>query len=111
MQPVRVLLMGKFWNGETSLPVAYWVYGYLVPIGVGVLLGLMDLMPETGTAMAKSFLMVLLALWVFWSVGTWRSASKYQGPKAWGILVKAHILLPPVFLVFGLAISSFASGS
>lgn len=100
--------MGKFWNGETSLPVAYWVHGYLTPIGVGVVLSLMGFTLEAGTITAKFFLMVLLALWVFWSVGTWRSASKYQGPKAWAILAKAHILLPPIILALGLAIGSFA---
>lgn len=101
--------MGKFWNGDVRLVKAYWIYGLLLPNGVFLLLWLSGLELVPGSATAILFGTTILAYLVFWGVGTWRSATKYTGPKVWAILTKIHLALPLVGLILAIAIPALWS--
>lgn len=96
--------MGNFWNGDVRLVKAYWIYGLLLPNGAVLLLWLSGVRLVPGSAIAILFGIVMLVYMVFWGVGTWRSASKYTGPKIWAILTKAQLALPLVGLILAIAI-------
>lgn len=96
--------MGKFWNGDVRLVKAYWIYGLLLPNGLFLLAWLLGMRLVPGSATAILFGIAMLAYLVFWGVGTWRSATKYQGPKVWAILTKLHLSMPFIGLALAIAI-------
>jgi predicted branched-subunit amino acid permease len=80
----------KFWNGDLSLPMSYWlvgiVFGIIVGFTIGLFVGFSD-MPEFAID-------VLLIPWfIFIFVGIWRSSDKYKGAKFWAILAKVAVVL------------------
>ena len=87
----------RFWDGELSLPVSYWLFGVVYSIIVGILVVLLALMmgfPESAWG-------ILILPWtIFWSVGCWRSCKNYKGSSVWPILAKISIVLT---LVQGIA--------
>ncbi len=101
--------MGKFWNGDVRLVKAYWIYGVLLPNGLFVLAWLSGMRLVPGSATAILIGLAVLAYLVFWGVGTWRSATRYTGPKVWAILTKAHLALPLVGLILAIAVSALWS--
>jgi hypothetical protein len=79
----RANFIVRHWRGELSLPVSYWVNGWLVWIGyvVTVVVPVMGLkeVDETGLAFAITALFggaLGIALEVWRLVGVWRSAQK-----------------------------------
>ena len=80
----------KFWDGELSLPVSYWlfgvVYSFLVAFSIIILAMLMGF-PESAWG-------ILILPWtIFWAVGCWRSCYSYKGNKVWPILAKISIVI------------------
>ena len=80
----------KFWGGNFSLPVSYWLFGFvysfiigLVIIFIGMIIGFSENM----------WGVVILPWTVFWAVGCWRSADKYKGLTVWQVLAKISIVL------------------
>ena len=79
-----------FWNGDVSLAKSYWLIGVLLTIGV---------------VLVATFLVIAVGLpyeamfgiyipWVIYiTVGIWRSADKYKGPKFWAILAKIAMVI------------------
>ena len=80
----------KFWNGDLSLPMSYW----LVAVVFGIIVGLVVLMITIATGMPEVMMSILLLPWVVYvSVGCWRSSDKYRGPKFWSIIVKILVII------------------
>ncbi|MBT7623600.1 MAG: hypothetical protein HN595_03640 [Flavobacteriaceae bacterium] len=80
----------KFWNGDLSLPMSYWLVGTVFGIGVGLAVGLFvgfSGMPEVAVNI------FLIPWFIYSTVGIWRSSDKYKGAKFWAILVKVVIVL------------------
>lgn len=102
--------MKRLWSGERSLPMSYWVFGYVAPLGVALILWVAQLifgpLITPGSLTGKTAALLILAYMIIWSVGTWRSASKYEGLKIWPMLVKFHILMPIIGFAVVLSISS-----
>ena len=83
-------LFVAFWNGDVSLVKSYWLIGVLLTIGV---------------VFVATFLVIAAGLqfeamfgiyipWVIYiTVGIWRSADKYKGPKYWAILAKIAMVI------------------
>ena len=80
----------KFWGGNFSLPVSYWLFGFvysfiigLVIIFIGIIIGF-----------SENMWGILILPWtIFWAVGCWRSADKYKGLMLWHVLAKISIVL------------------
>ena len=89
-----------FWNGKISLSWMYWfwgvVVGNLLSYGTHFLTLKLQLEPF-------SLHYYVLPYYVFWMVGTWRSAHNYKGPNFWANLVQLLIILSVIGLgVIGL---------
>ena len=80
----------KFLDGELSLPHSYWLVGVVYSFGVGIILGIFML----GFNLPERAANVLALPWlVFITIGIWKSATKYKGPKFWAILAKIAIVI------------------
>ena len=85
-----------FWNGKISLPWMYWFWGVVVGnlISQGTLFLALKLQLEP---FALHY--YLFPCYVFWTVGTWRSAHNYKGPNFWANLVQLLIIVSILGLV------------
>ena len=103
----------RHWRGELSLPVSYWLNGFLIAVVVGVGFVLVKYL-SSGSDEARPLLWLfsLIAAWVLavlltiWqAVGVWRSATRYQqgGKSFWGGAAKALTTLGIVRLAFTFA--------
>lgn len=98
--------IGRHWHGELSLPVAFWVNNFLLPIPVALAIGALaawitltgDFLRGGGLALLVAWpLLLLLTLWCI--VGAWRSASAYResgGSGLWSGLAKLVLFLSAV---------------
>ncbi len=80
----------KFWDGELSLPVSYWMFGLVYAIPIGILVALVAMVmgfPESAWGI------LILPYTIFWSVGCWRSCDNYKGKIVWPVLAKITIVL------------------
>lgn len=102
------LYIFRHWHGALSLPISYWVNGFLLSV---ILVAMMNLFPW-GDFVNKSpkllssaiiFLWISIAIVTIWQlVGIWRSASNYlrQGKsKVWGNLAKIAIVFGTISAV------------
>ena len=85
-----------FWNGKISLPWMYWFWG--VVVGKLIFWGTIFLTFEFQLE-SFGFTIILLPYYVFWTVGTWRSAHNYKGPNFWANLVQLLIIVSIISLV------------
>ena len=80
-----------FWNGKISLPWMYWFWG--VVVGKLIFWGTIFLTSKFQLEpFGFTFNIILLPYYVFWMVGTWRSASNYKGLQFWANLTKLLII-------------------
>tara|TARA_B100001027_G_scaffold93453_1_gene64091 strand:+ start:151 stop:477 length:327 start_codon:yes stop_codon:yes gene_type:complete len=82
-------LFTSFWNGDVSLVKSYWL--------VGVILSIVYVLAVTFIVIAIGIpfdsVIALYIPWVIYTtVGIWRSADKYKGPKHWSILAKVAVI-------------------
>ena len=86
-----------FWNGKISLPWMYWFWGVLVGnlISQGTLFLALKLQLEP---FALHY--YLLPYAAFWTVGTWRSANNYKGPRFLAFLTELLVIFPIIILVW-----------
>ena len=89
----------KFWDGDLSLPLSFWIFGFLMSIPVGLLIGVFAILIGAPDNVMFAF---VLPWQVFIIVGIWRSSDKYKGPKVWAILTKIMMVLTAIRLVVGL---------
>ena len=79
----------KFWYGDLSLPMSYWVVG----LAGGIIVSIPVLILVIAIGMPDLMMNVILLPWVIYvSVGCWRSSEKYKGPKFWSVLVKFLVI-------------------
>ena len=94
----------RFWNGDISLVISYWVIGCLLNIIVSFIIGfvLTFIFALIGISdiSLNLFLNLFLFAWViFLTVGIWRSANKYQGKKIWVYLTKIVLIIGIIYLI------------
>jgi len=78
--------IARYWRGEFSLPISYWVFGFLANLFVGLVAVLISgaLTDSEGyepRALFASLLLIwlcVLAVGVWQLVGVWRSAKRYK---------------------------------
>ena len=89
----------QFWNGKISLVWMYWFWGIVVGnlLSYGALFLALKLQLEP-----FSLHYSLLPYYVFWTVGTWRSANNYKGPNFWANLVQLILTLAVIGFVLSL---------
>ena len=92
----------RHWRGELSLPVSYWINGFLVFLAISIatiLFGaLMGEKPQAGLLVVlwlTCFLMVGLTLCAWQFVGVWRSASQHavKGKAFWAGVAKVMVII------------------
>ena len=105
----RTNFFSKFWRGEYSLPISFWIVGFfgnlLVLLGIGIarfLLQGADFDPYLIFAsLGGSWLSV--GIWaLFQSVGTWRSARRYSAERATKGRINVWAVLAQLLIVCGL---------
>ena len=80
----------KFWNGDLSLPMSYWLVGIVFSVVVGFVIGVIVIAAGLHEDAMFGF---LIPWYVYTTVGIWRSSNKYKGPKFWAILAKIVVIL------------------
>lgn len=90
---VKKNYFNKFWDGELSLPVSYWLFGFVYPF----LIGFFCFFVGTIIGISENVLILLILPWtIFWAVGCWRSSDRYKGLMLWSVLAKISIVLSVV---------------
>ena len=86
--------ISDLWIGRFGLAKTYWVWGVLSGIPWGIALTLVT----PGSNLAILVVLAFFAYYVIVHVGIWRSASEYEGAKAWAILAKIAVAITPACL-------------
>ena len=99
-------LFSKFWNGQTPLWINVWLLGviflHLLFIGSLILADKYEIKDDHAWIM-------LFPIYIYWAVGTWRSASNYKGKKLWELLAKLYVIIKcPVQILGTLYLMYFA---
>lgn len=112
-------VLGRFWRGEFSLALSFWVVGllgvglfFVLPEGVGWLVRGRDFNPFVTFAAIVAIWTIVVVLQAYFTVGIWRSAS-YQRLHAFGrgelwglaaqlVLALAALYSARLFIVTGL---------
>ena len=80
----------KLIHGDYGLAKTYWLFGVL---GSTVLSVFLMLSAVLAAELVIALYLVALSYAVVVLIGTWRAASRYQGPKHWAILAKLNTAL------------------
>lgn len=101
--------IARHWRGELSLPVSFWVNGWLLDIPLGLLIVGIALAQRV-SGLAKPALAAEIAVWIpsiiisVWQlVGAWRSAGHHVergGRRLWAVLARIGVGLGYVGLIF-----------
>lgn len=97
----------RHWRGELTLPVSYWLNGSLILTGAtlfsSAILAAMGNASLQSIAIASILQHVFaLSLWVWSSVGIWRSAGKHAtrgGSRGWAIAARIVVVLGTIATV------------
>ena len=87
--------MKKFFEGKLSLPISFWVLGF---IG-SVIMGFIGMVITQDMGMMR---VVALPWHIFMVIGVWRSSNNYKGSKIFSILAKIMLVVWSVNLIAGL---------
>lgn len=96
--------IAKLWNGRYGLAKTYWLWGVAAGLAWSIALSLFA--PESPVALAAMCMAV--AYNIVTSVGIWRAAGAYQGPKVWAILARVAVALGMAWLAL-MAVAVIAS--
>jgi hypothetical protein len=89
----------KFWYGDLSLPMSYWLVGVVFGLVVGFSIGMI----AYSMGMPEAAINFLILPWAIYStVGIWRSSDKYKGSKFWAVLTKILIVIGVISYFSGL---------
>ena len=94
----------KFWNGDISLVISYWVIGVILNVIVSFTMGFVVtffllLLDSSETSINIVLNLFIIAWVIFLTVGIWRSANKYQGKKIWANLTKIILIIGIIYLL------------
>lgn len=90
-------MIRNLWMGRYSLPVTFWVFGFLGPWIVGLAFGTVGVVMVVWVGeIALLILYAVLGLagigyYVVWIKGCWRAATDYPGSAAWSVLAKTWV--------------------
>jgi hypothetical protein len=100
----------RHWAGHLSLPLSYWVNGALLSIAVIAAAEFLSRKAENDWGSLRILAMVGLGyfavaaiVWIWSSVGIWRSAYWHRrrgGSAGWGVAARALILIGAVATIF-----------
>lgn len=90
-------VIARVWRGEEGLARTYWGWSFLGGILWGVAINLLP----PGNPLGIPVLLAFLVYIVIVSVGIWRAATKYQGPRVWAVLAKVAVAALPIMFVVG----------
>jgi hypothetical protein len=90
--------IGRHWHGDLSLPVSYWINGWL--LGIGYIAGTFPITYRPSTSITYAIgLLIVIALGFFiqvWQlIGLWRSARKHTergGRRIWAALAQVSVI-------------------
>ena len=98
--------IGRHWHGQLSLPISYWLNGFLLTSLLAILLSILIESIFVDGFVVKSPKVFSISVIAFWTliglvtvwqlVGIWRSANNYnvhEKPKVWGYLAKLGVVL------------------
>jgi len=95
--------IARHWRGELSLPISYWINGFLANITIVIIATIItksDLKTDFRPEIALSSIILVwttgLLIFVWQLVGVWRSATNYKianPTKSWGGLAKFIMIL------------------
>lgn len=97
----------RLWNGDIGLAKTYWIFGQAAGFIWGLALSALQLSP--GSAVAKIFLSLMAAYFIFVFIGIWRASNKYQGNKSWARLAKLSVVLGAIVTVVPVVLGLFKS--
>lgn len=83
----------RHWLGELSLPVAYWVNGMLVSLGIVMMFAVVISIIPPNRAASVGIIGFLIMLRIWQVVGIWRSANRYNGPWGWALAAKVAVVI------------------
>ena len=87
--------MKKFFEGKLSLPISFWVFGF---IGSAVM-GFVGMIITQDMGMTR---VVALPWHIFMLIGVWRSSNNYKGTKIFSILTKIMLVIWSLNFIAGL---------
>jgi hypothetical protein len=87
--------MKKFFEGKLSLPISFWVFGF---IG-SVVMGFVGMIITQDMGMTR---VVALPWHIFMVIGVWRSSNNYKGTKIFSILAKIMLVVWSLNFIAGL---------
>ena len=87
--------MKKFFEGKLSLPISFWVFGF---IGSAVM-GFVGMIITQDMGMTR---VVALPWHIFMVIGVWRSSNNYKGKKIFSILAKIMLVIWSLNFIAGL---------
>lgn len=103
-EKARSNFIARHWRGELSLPVSYWLCNFLGAIAAVVAVRLIsksfdfkdEFKPEVALLAVLSIWTVLFVIFLWQTVGTWRSATNYSitnSSKYWGGIAKFFVII------------------
>jgi len=110
----RTNFFARYWAGEYSLPLSFWIVGFVGTLLAAFLFGIvtllfqgMDFDPYLSFAYLGS-IWLSAGMWgIFEAVGTWRSARRYKAEKV-GVGKPYHWAVIAQVVVIGVALSLLA---
>jgi len=90
--------MKKFFEGKLSLPISFWVFGF---IG-SVIMGFIGMVITQDMGMMR---VVALPWHIFMVIGVWRSSNNYKGSKIFSILAKVMLVVWSINFIAGLILA------
>lgn len=93
MSPIRQL-----WRGEFTLVLAFWVCGVIGVVAPYLVFStlLID-EADPGVLPLLAYLLLSLTVQTLVSVGIWRSAGRYRGPRLYALAARTAVVLYAVF--------------
>ena len=89
--------MKNFFEGKLSLPISFWVFGF---IGSAIM-GFVGMLITQDMGMTR---VVALPWHIFMLIGVWRSSNNYKGPKIFSILAKIMLVIWTLNFIAGLTL-------
>jgi len=96
----------RIWRGELGLAETFWLYGVLALVALHFVgqFAIVELAlwgAQSIVALGLVFLTFAGGYQVLVSVGVWRSAARYTGPRVWAFAARAAVAASLALLAFG----------
>jgi hypothetical protein len=87
-------MLKKFWLGQTPMWFNYWILGIILLRAVYyVTFFIMEVLGFVEPGDIFNMVYIITPLYIFWGIGTWRSAQIYKGRKLWSSLTELSVIL------------------